>query len=151
MWSRIIVLPLFYSGPHLIVGQHGRARCRRFILCPYSLIVVSICSSTFISFLCNLTCTSRFAAESVSSLTMQTVMLNINCQLNEIYNNHGSKPPGLSVGGLSRLIELRRRTLSGRYHSMKGACDTRWPAASSSCSPDGLYPHTATQDKPFYV
>lgn len=47
-------------------------------------------------------------------------MLNINCQLNEIYNNHGSKPLGLSVGGLSRLIELKRLTLRGRYHSIGG-------------------------------
>lgn len=140
----IIVPPLFYSGTHLIVWQHGRARRRRFILCPYSLIVVSICNSTFISFLCNLTCTPCFPVGSVSSLIMQTVMLNINCQLNEIYSNHGSKPLGLSVGGLSRLVELRRRYHSiggGLWHKVTSCLQLllSWWAISSCCSPRSVF------------
>ena len=49
---------------------------------------------------------------------MGTVVVNIDCQLNEILNHHGSKSLGMSVGRLSRLIELRRLTLSERYYSI---------------------------------
>lgn len=76
-----------------------------------------LCNPTFISSLCNLTCMPCFTVESISFLIMGTVTVNIDCQLNEIYNNHGSKSLGRSVGGLSRLIELRRFALCGRYHS----------------------------------
>lgn len=48
---------------------------------------------------------------------MGTVVINIDCQLNDILNYHGNKSLGISAGGLSRLIELRRLTLSGRYHA----------------------------------
>lgn len=59
---------------------------------------------------------------------MGTVVVNIDCQLNEILNYHGNKYLGMSVGRLSRLTELRRLTLSGRYHSIG------WPLGYSVAS-----------------
>lgn len=56
--------------------------------------------------------------ENISFLIMGTVVINIDCQPNEILNYHGNKSLGMSAGGLSRLIEVRRLNLSGWCYSI---------------------------------